>query len=78
MPTLTIEYRSEAEQVILVPALAFLTQMRRVADTAPAACERVALDSGHRLVCNTLAQATRVRAAALQPGGRNKWRHPSG
>src|SRR4051812_10193363 len=55
MPTLTIEYQTEAERLILEQALAFFAQMRQVAATAAdgtvlAACERVALDSGRRLV----------------------------
>ncbi len=44
MPALTIEYRTEAERLILEQAVAFLAQMRQAAaapdDTAPAACER--------------------------------------
>lgn len=69
MPTLTIEYGTEAERLILEQAVAFLTQMRQVAATAPdgtvlAACERVALDSGRRLIRDTLAQAVQVRADA--------------
>ncbi|MBN9518988.1 hypothetical protein J0H58_10800 [bacterium] len=69
MPTLTIEYRTEAERLVLEQAVAFLTQVRQVADTAPdgtvlAACERVALDSGRRLVRDTLAQAVQARADA--------------
>lgn len=67
MPTLTIEYQSEAERLILEQALAFFTQMRQVAATAAdgtvlAACERVALDSGRRLVRDTLASAVQDRA----------------
>ena len=67
MPTLTIEYRTEAERLILEQALAFFAQMRQVSATAPDgtvldACERVALDSGRRLVRDTLASAVRDRA----------------
>jgi len=70
MPTLTIEYQSEAERLILEQALAFLAQMRQVAATAAdgtvlAACERVALDSGRRLVRDTLASAVQDRANAI-------------
>lgn len=67
MPTLTIEYQTDAERLILEQAVAFLTQMREVGATAPdgtvlAACERVALDSGRRLVRDTLATAVQERA----------------
>ena len=67
MPTLTIEYRTRAERLILEQALAFFAQMRQVGATAPdgtvlAACERVALDSGRRLVRDTLASAVQDRA----------------
>jgi hypothetical protein len=67
MPTLTIEYQTEAERLILEQALAFFAQMRHVSATAPdgtvlAACERVALDSGRRLVRDTLATAVQDRA----------------
>jgi hypothetical protein len=67
MPTLTIEYQTEAERLILEQALAFLAQMRHVGATTPdglvlAACERVALDSGRRLVRDTLASAVQNRA----------------
>ncbi len=67
MPTLTIEYQTEAERLILEQALAFFAQMRQVGATAPdgtvlAACERVALDSGRRLVRDALASAVQQRA----------------
>jgi hypothetical protein len=69
MPTLIIEYQTEAERLILEQALAFFAQMRDVGATAPdgtvlAACERVALDSGRRLVRDTLAQVVQSRADA--------------
>lgn len=67
MPTLTIEYQTDAERLILEQAVAFLAQMRDVGATAPdgtvlAACERVALESGRRLVRDTLAAAVQARA----------------
>lgn len=67
MPTLTIEYQTDAERLILEQALAFVAQMRDAGATAPdgavlAACERVALDSGRRLVRDTLAAAVQDRA----------------
>ena len=67
MPTLTVEYRTKAERLILEQALAFFAQMRQVGATAPdgtvpAACERVALDSGRQLVRDALASAVQQRA----------------
>jgi len=69
MPTLTIEYATDAERLALEQAIAFFTQMRHVADTAPdgsvlAACEQVALDDGRRLLKDTLAAAVQARADA--------------
>jgi hypothetical protein len=66
IPSLTIEYATEAERLGLEQAIAFFTQMRHVAATAPdgtvlAACERVALDDGRRLLRDTLA-AVQARA----------------
>ena len=67
MPTLTIEYQTDAERLILEQALAFFAQMRQVGATAPdgtvlAACERLALDAGRQLVRDTLAAAVQSRA----------------
>jgi hypothetical protein len=67
MPTLTIEYQTEAERLILEQALAFFAQMRHVGAAAAdgtvlAACERVARDSGRKLVRDTLASAVQSRA----------------
>ena len=67
MPTLTIEYATEAERIALEQAIAFVTQMRRVAIDAPAgtvvdACERVALTRGRTLLKDVLGAAIRGRA----------------
>jgi hypothetical protein len=69
MPTLTIEYATDAERLALEQAIAFVTQMRQVAATAPegtvlAACERVALSAGRRLLQGTVATAVQARADA--------------
>jgi hypothetical protein len=71
MPTLTIEYRTDAERLALEQAIAFFTQMQRVAATAPdgtglAACEQVALSDGRRLLRDTLAGAVQARASASE------------
>lgn len=75
MPVLTIEYRDEAERLGLEQAIAYFTQMRQVAQTAPdgtvlAACERVALQDGRALLRKSLAAAVATRIdAAEQKGG---------
>ena len=71
MPTLTIEYKSDAERLALEQAIAFFTQMRQVAATAPAgtvlaACEQVALSDGRQLLRKTLAAAVQSRADAAE------------
>lgn len=75
MPTLTIEYQDEAERLALEQAIAFCTQLRQVAQSAPAgtvlaACEQVAVQDGRALLRQTLAAAVQTRvAAAEQKGG---------
>jgi hypothetical protein len=69
MPTLSIDYTTETERLALEQAIAFFTQMRHVAATAPdgtvlAACEDVALDAGRRLLKDTLAAAVQTRTDA--------------
>jgi hypothetical protein len=83
MPTLTIEYQTEAERLILEQAVAFFTQMRDVGATAPdgtvlAACERVALDSGRRLVRDTLAHVVQSRADATDAPKKRRASGPKG
>jgi hypothetical protein len=67
MPTFTIEYQTEAERLLLEQAVAFFTQIKTVATTAPAgtvlaACEQVALTDGRKLVRDALARAVQTRA----------------
>ncbi len=71
MPTVTVEltYATEAERLALEQAIAFVTQMHRVAATTPggtvlAACERVARADGRDLLRDTLASAVQARADA--------------
>ncbi len=76
MPTLTIEYRDDSERLALEQAIAYVSQLREVAQTAPsgsvlAACEQVALQDGRALLRSTLAAALQGRiAVAEQKGGR--------
>jgi hypothetical protein len=69
MPTLTIEYETDQERLLLEQALAYFCEIRRVGTTAPsgtvlAACEQVALASGRTLVRDSLAAAVQSRADA--------------
>lgn len=76
MPTLSVEYTTEAERLALEQAIAFFTQMRHVANNAPdgtvlAACEQVALHEGRRLLKDSLAAAVQARADATD--AQKKW-----
>jgi hypothetical protein len=75
MPALTIEYRDDAERLALEQAIAYVAQLRQLAQDAPdgtvlAACEKLALTDGRALLRSTLAAALGGRiAAAEQKGG---------
>jgi hypothetical protein len=75
MPTGTFEYQTPEERLAIEAAIAFVTQMQRMALTAPAgqvlaACERHALTSGRQLLKDALASATQARVNdAEQKGG---------
>ena len=71
MPTVTfeVEYATDSERLALEQAVAFFTQMKQVAATAPdgtvlSACERVALADGRKLLRDTLSAAVQTRAEA--------------
>jgi hypothetical protein len=76
MPSLTIEYRDEAERLALEQAIAYVAHLRQLALDAPdgtvlTACEQLALNEGRSLLRSTLAAALDNRAAAAeQKGGR--------
>lgn len=75
MPTLTIEYRDDAERLALEQVIAYVAQLRSVAQDAPDgsvldACEKLALADGRALLRSTLAAALEGRiASAEQKGG---------
>jgi hypothetical protein len=75
MPELTIQYRDAAERLALEQAIAYVCQLRQVAQDAPdgsvlAACEEVALSEGRSLLRSTLSAALGGRiGAAEQKGG---------
>ncbi len=76
MPTLTIEYRDDSERLALEQAIAYVAQLRSVAQDAPDgtvldACEKLALADGRALLRSTLAAAVEARIGlAEQKGGR--------
>ena len=66
MPSITVEYTSEAERLVLEQAVAFVSQMRATAADAEHggvldACERLALSDGRRLLRDSLAAALQSR-----------------
>lgn len=76
MPLLTIEYRDENERLALEQAIAYLTDLRQLAENAPSgtvldACERLALDKGRALLRSTLAASLQARVdSAERKGGK--------
>lgn len=75
MPALIIEYRDAGERLALEQAIAYVGQLRQVAQDAPdgsvlAACEKLALSDGRALLRSTLAAALAGRiGTAEQKGG---------
>jgi hypothetical protein len=72
MPTLTIEYSTDAERLVLEQAIAYITPMRHLAATAPdgivlAACEQLAFSEGRALLRDNLAAAVPARANTPPP-----------
>lgn len=66
MPTLTIDYTTDAERLELERAVAYCTEMRTLAATAApgtvlAACESHALDAGRELLRQNLQSALQSR-----------------
>ena len=69
MPTLTIEYQTDAERLILEQAIAYASAMQRHAAAAPhgtiiAACEQIALTQGRKFLQDTLAITLQAQAVA--------------
>jgi hypothetical protein len=75
MPTGTFEYRDEQELIAIRRAVAFVAEMRDLAQAAPegqvlSACEGHALDAGRKLLRLTLQDAAQARIdSAEQKGG---------
>src|SRR5438874_2734144 len=78
MPTLTVEYTTEAERLVLERAVAFIAEMRRLAQAAPDgqvldACEGHALDEGRDLLRGVLRQAVQQRLEQAEAGRAAAW-----
>jgi hypothetical protein len=74
MPTLTIEYRDDSERLALEQAIAYVAQLRSVAQDAPDgsvldACEKLALADGRALLRSTLAAALEGRIGSSEQKG---------
>ena len=69
MPTLSIEYTTEAERIELERAIAYVQEMRRLGATAAHGtvldtCETFALGTGRQLLRDNLAATVQARADA--------------
>jgi hypothetical protein len=69
MPSLTIEYQTDAERIDLERAIAFVAEMRRTAATARfgtvlATCESHALNAGRQMLRETLESTLQSRVDA--------------
>src|ERR1700678_4527126 len=74
MPTLTINYDTDAQRLLLEQAVAYVTSLHGVAQAAPVgsildACEKAALRQGKQLLRATLAGAVQSRIATLEEKG---------
>lgn len=71
MPTGTFEYRDEGERRAIEGAIAFVAEMRDLAQTAPEGqvlglCEGQAFDRGRELLRTTLQEAVQARVDAAE------------
>jgi hypothetical protein len=74
MPTLTINYDTDAERLLLEQAIAFVTSLHGIAQAAPVgsvldACEKAALGQGKQFLRTTLAGAVQSRIDTLEEKG---------
>jgi hypothetical protein len=84
MPTLTIEYTTDAERIQLERAIAFVMEFQDLGATAPHGsvldhCERFALGAGRQLLVDNLEAAIRTRAAVEKkvPVAKRRARKPA-
>lgn len=71
MPTGMFEYRDEGERRAIERAIAFVAEMRDLAQTAPCGqvlglCETQAVERGHELLRATLQDAVQARVGAAE------------
>ena len=83
MPTLTIEYETDAERLVLEQAVAYASTLHQMALTAPhgtvlASCEHLALTEGRKLLRDTLAHAVQTRVDTTDAKKKSPARGPKG
>ena len=74
MPTGTFQYQDDAERLSIEAAIAFVAEMRQLAQTAPTGqvislCEGQALDQGRALLRSTLQGAVQARIDSVEQKG---------
>ena len=74
MPTVSFEYRSQAERIAIERAVAFVAEMHSLAQISPDghilhACEAHALDAGRDLLRATLQHAVQHRVDEVEKKG---------
>jgi hypothetical protein len=74
MPSGTFQYQTEAERLSIEAAIAFVTELQSLAQTAPsgqvlALCEGQALDQGRDLLRSTLQAAVQARIDTAEQKG---------
>jgi hypothetical protein len=85
MPALTVEYKTEAERLILEAAIAYATTLQTAAMTAPGGsvldlCEQIAVGPGKAFLRETLEHAVqgRIEDADKKGGSRGPARDATG
>src|SRR5579862_5762987 len=74
MPTLTINYHSDSERLLLEHAISYVSQLQQTALSAPVGtvldtCEQLPLQAGRKLLRTTLATALQSRIAQTEQKG---------
>lgn len=74
MPSGTFQYKDDAERLSIEAAIAFVAEMRQLAQTAPVGqvislCEGQALDQGRALLRSTLQDAVQARIDSVEQKG---------
>jgi len=74
MPTGTFQYQTQEERLAIETAIAFVSELRELAQAAPAGqvlslCEQLALDRGRDLLRSTLQTSVQARIDSAQEKG---------